>query len=195
MPAGGASEKLDLSSVSALPDQWYWFGGSGRIVSWKPGQAASFWGQVDGVERVYALGDEVFASEDTSGGLFRLKAGTAPERVAAADVLVSETVTCAMPFGPDQLLVGTGSVGLKLFDGKTLRPFGPCRLAKQPPPDHGPVPSGEGFFAAAVDSIGIIFFDREGRTLQVLERSLDHRLAGVRLLRYSAARRALGADG
>jgi len=46
-------------------------------------------------------------------------------------------------------------------------------------------PIGDGFLAVAVDTVGIVFLDREGRTVQVLERSLDSRLARVRLLRYS----------
>jgi C4-dicarboxylate-specific signal transduction histidine kinase len=58
-------------------------------------------------------------------------------------------------------------------------------------------PVGEGFFAASIDTVGIVFFDREGRTLQVLERSLDHRLARVQRVLYSAngVLRALLNDG
>ena len=183
VPTGAVSESPDLRWVSQLQGEWYWFGGTGTIVSWKPGEAAAVRGRVGGVDRIFTLGKDVFASEDTSGALFRLKDGAAPERVTAADVLVSESVTCAIPFGTDQLLVGTSSVGLKLFDGEASpsdRPF-----AEQPPSDHGRVPGGEGFYAAAVDTVGIVFFDREGRTVQVLEHSLDSRLARVRLLRYS----------
>jgi signal transduction histidine kinase/ActR/RegA family two-component response regulator len=185
-PTGASLEKTDLRWVSQLHNQWYWFGGSGTIVSWMPGQAAAVSGRVGGVDRVFARGNDVFASEGTSGGLYRLRTGAAPERVTAADTLVSETVTCAMPFGADQLLVGTASMGLKLFDGKTLRPFGPAGLLSNGHRIMDLCPIGDRFFAAAVDTIGIIFFDREGRTVQALERSLDHRLARVRLLRYSA---------
>ena len=185
VPRETVAENLDLSSVATFPNHWYWFGGTGAIVSWKPGQAATIRGNVGGVGKVFTLGKDVYASEDTSGGLFRLGAGTAPERVSAADVLVSETVTCAVPFGSDQLLVGTGSVGLKLFDGKSFRPFGQAGLLNSRRRIMDLCPAGEGFFAAAVDGVGVVFFNREGRIVQVLERSLDHRLAGVRLLRYS----------
>jgi len=92
VPKGGASESPDLRFVSQLKDQWYWFGGSGTIVSWKPGQAAAVEGRVGGVDRVFTLGKDVFASEDTSGAFFRLRDGMAPERVTAADVLVRDPV-------------------------------------------------------------------------------------------------------
>ena len=36
--------------------------------------------------------------------------------------------------------------------------------------------------AAAVENHGIVFFDREGRTIQALTRALDHRLSGVKRL-------------
>src|SRR5690606_29138400 len=39
-----------------------------------------------------------------------------------------------------------------------------------------------GYFAAAVENVGIVFFDRQGRILQVLDRALDHRLSHVRSL-------------
>ena len=186
VPRVSVSETADLANVTTFADEWYWFGGTGAVVAWKPGQKASVIGTATGsTERVFTMGKDVFFSEGTSGGLYQLRAGRAPERVTTADLLVSETITCTIPFGAGQLLVGTGSVGLKLFDGKTFRPFGPAGLLSGGHRIMDLSPAGEGFFAAAVDTVGIVFFDREGRTVQVLERSLDHRLARVRLLRYS----------
>ena len=143
VPTGAVSESPDLRWVSQLQGEWYWFGGTGTIVSWKPGEAAAVRGRVGGVDRIFALGKDVFASEDTSGALFRLKDGAAPERVTAADVLVSESVTCAIPFGTDQLLVGTSSVGLSSSTGEAS-PIRTGRFAEQPPSDHGRVPGGGG---------------------------------------------------
>jgi len=178
---------LDLTRVAALPDQWYWYGGTKVIVSWRPGQPIRIVGRVEGPDRIFNLGKELFLSSGNSGELLRLKSDGAVERIRAADILVSETVTCTIPFGNGQLLAGTGSVGPRLFDGRNFRPFGP----------PGPLNSGHritdlcavggGFYAAAVDTVGIVFFDRTGRTVQVLDRSLDHRLARVRLLKYSGS--------
>jgi signal transduction histidine kinase/ActR/RegA family two-component response regulator len=176
---------LDLTRVAVISDQWYWYGGTKEIVSWTPGQPVTIRGTVDSPDRIFNLEKDVFLSQGNSGELVRLKGNGGIERIRAADILVSETVTCTIPFGDGQLLAGTGSVGPKLFDGKNFRPFGPA----------GPLNSGHritdlctvggGLYAAAVDTIGIVFFDRQGRTVQVLDRSLDHRLARVRLLKYS----------
>ncbi|HWA85883.1 MAG TPA: PAS domain S-box protein, partial [Opitutus sp.] len=46
--------------------------------------------------------------------------------------------------------------------------------------------AGDGYFAAALDSFGVVFFDRKGRVVQVLDRTLDHRLARVQRVTYAA---------
>ena len=184
-PVEAAFQNAPLVSVAAFSDRWYWYGGNGSIVSWRPGQTASIAGNLTAIERIFTLGKDVYVSDQSSGGLFRLKPGGNAEKVLAADTLVSESVTCAVPFGPGQLLVGTGSAGLKLFDGKTFRPFGPPGLLSNGHRITDLCSTGEGFFAASVDTVGIVFFDREGRMVQVLDRSLDHRLARVQLLQYA----------
>ena len=174
-----------LITVAAFPDDWYWYGGNGSIVSWRPGRTARISGNLGSVQRIFPLGKEVYVSDQSSGGLYRLATGGAMEKVPAADNLVSDSVTCAVPFAPGQLLVGTGSVGLKLFDGIKFRPFGPTGLVDQGHRITDLCAAGDGYFAAAVDSVGIVCFDREGRTVQTLERALDHRLARVQRLLYT----------
>jgi signal transduction histidine kinase/ActR/RegA family two-component response regulator len=186
VPNSAVSENADLAYVSALPDRWYWYGGTEAILSWMPGQTAAIVGSVGGAEHIFTLGDDVFVSTVGSGGLFRLRSNGPAAPVRAADVLVSETVTCAIPYAKGQLLVGTGSTGLKLFDGTASRPFGGPSLLNNGHRIIDLSPAGDGFFAAAVDTVGIVFFDRDGRIVQVLDRSLDHRLSRVRLLRYSS---------
>jgi PAS domain S-box-containing protein len=171
--------------VATFSDHWYWYGGNGAIVSWRPGQPAVMAGNLGSVDRIFPLGKDVYASDESSGKLFVIKAGGVVEQVRAADDLMSETVTCAIPFGPGQVLVGTGSAGLKLFDGKAFHPFGPPGLLRNGHRITDLCPTGEGFFAASIDTVGIVFFDREGRTVQVLDRSLDHRLARVQRLQYA----------
>jgi PAS domain S-box-containing protein len=185
LPRDAASQNATLSAVAIFPDHWYWYGGSGSIISWRPGQTASVVGNAAASERIFRLGNDVFASDESSGGLSLLRAGGPAEKVLAAETVVSESVTSAIPFGPGQLLVGTGGAGLKIFDGKTFRPFGPPGLLRGRQRITDLCATGEGFFAAAIDTVGIVFFDHEGRTVQVLERSLDHRLARVRRLQYS----------
>ena len=178
-------QNTTLASVAAFSDRWYWYGGNDKIVSWRPGQIAREVGRVDIIDRIFTLGPEVYVSDQSSGALVRLKADGTAERVQVAEVMVSEGVTCAIPFAPGRLLVGSVSAGLKLFDGKKLSPFGPHGLLEGKRVADL-CQAGEGYFAAAIDSLGVVFFDREGRVVQVLERSLDRRLAGVKRLRYAS---------
>ena len=187
LPGEAARQNGTLISVAQFPDHWYWYGGNGAIVSWKPGQTPEVYGNAVAVDRIFTLGDDVFVSDQSSGGLLRLNVGRAPEQVAGTRLLVSDSVSCAIPFGKGQLLVGTASVGLKLFDGKKFRPFGPPGLLNDGHRITDLCSAGEGFFAASVDTIGIVFFDREGRTVQVLERTLDHRLARVHRILYAGS--------
>ena len=122
---------------------------------------------------------------ESSVGLLRLNPDATASRVLAGDNAVSETVTCAIPFGAGQLLVGTRTAGLRLFDGKAFHGFGPAGLLNDRHRITALCAAGGELFAAAVDTVGVVFFDREGRTVQVLGRSFDHRLARVRQLRYS----------
>ncbi len=191
LPPEDISQRAALVSVAAFPDHWYWYGGSGAIVSWRPGEtahvASKAGANIDAVERIFTLGRDVFVSDQSSGGLYRLRQDGTTERLNAADLLVSERVTCAIAFNPGELLVGTGSVGLKLFDGRKFQPFAASGLLNSGHRITDLCSAGEGFFAASIDTVGIVFFDREGRTVQVLERSLDHRLARVQRLQYTQA--------
>jgi PAS domain S-box-containing protein len=184
-PGDAAAENAALVSVAEFPDHWYWYGGNGAIVSWRPGQTARVVGNAVAVDRIFTLGTDVYVSDQSSGGLFRAKADGGLEKVPGTRSLVSESVTCAIPFGSGQLLVGTASVGLKLFDGHTFRPFGPSGLLNDGHRITDLCSAGEGFYAASIDTVGIVFFDHEGRTVQMLERSLDHRLARVHRLLYT----------
>ncbi len=184
MPEKASMQNSTMVKVTTFPDQWYWFGSNDVIVSWRPGQTARFAGGIGAIDRIYQLGQDVYLSDQSSGQLYRLKPNNVTERVMSADILVSESVTCAIPFGPGQMLVGTVSGGLKLFDGNSFHAFGPPGLLRSGHRITDLCPTGEGYYAAAIDTVGIVFFDREGHTVQVLERSVDHRLARVQRLQY-----------
>jgi signal transduction histidine kinase/PleD family two-component response regulator len=185
LPQEANTRDATLISVAMFPDQWYWYGGTGAIVSWRPGQVPRQVGNIGAIQRIFTLGQDNYVSDQSSGRLFRLKSDGTAESVGPQVPLTSDTVTCALPFSPGQILVGTVSAGMKLFDGNVFRPFGPAGLLNASHRITDLCPAGEGFFAAAVDTVGIVFFDREGRTVQVLDRSLDHRLARVQRLRFA----------
>jgi len=183
-------ENVDLQnatsvSVVTFPDHWYWYGGGNAIVSWRPGQPMRFTGNVPSFERMFGLGTSVYLSDQSSGEFYRMQADGPLQRVRTENILVSEALTCATPFGPDQLLVGTVSAGLKLFDGKSFHAFAAPGLLATHHRISDLCAVGDGYYAAAVDTVGIVFFDRTGHTVQTLDRSLDHRLARVMRLVYA----------
>jgi PAS domain S-box-containing protein len=185
VPADKSLPTQDMVNVAVFPDAWYWYGGSGAIVSWRPGQTARVIGHVPAIDRIITLGQQVFASSQASGALYRLGENEGAIRVSADSILASDSLTCSAPFGPGQLLVGTNGSGLKLFDGKIFRDFHAPGVLSSGHRISDLCLAGDRFLAAAIDTIGIVFFDREGNTVQVLDRSLDHRLARVQRLEYA----------
>ncbi len=182
LPAGEARDRGALREVAAVGAEWLWHSGSGSIISWRPGRPARTVARVASLSHLFGFGGQVFYSDQTDGSLWSLEADgprrIPPEGAASPD----DAITCSTPLGPRALLVGTYARGLAVFDGRERRPFAA----------GGPLAGGQrindvcategGCFAAAVDNLGIVFCDREGRILQVLDRMFDHRLARVRRL-------------
>jgi PAS domain S-box-containing protein len=175
------------STVTQFSDDWYWTGGSGSVVvAWRPGSTARVVGRSVVASKILELDGRVFISDLASGVLSRLRADGTPERLSAPDgVSVSDGVTCAVPFGAGRLLVGTTAAGLEVFDGKTMHPFGPKGALNQGHRITDLCAATDGYFAASIDDVGIVFFDHQGHTVQVLDRALDHRLARSYRLQYS----------
>jgi PAS domain S-box-containing protein len=183
---GAASAKNStLVSVNTFPNKWIWYGGNGAIVSWRPGETAELVGTSASIDKIFTVGKEIFYSDLSSGGIYRLKPDGSSELLLSVDLLVSASVTCAIPFDPGRLLVGTVSEGLKLFDGKTFTPFPSSGVLNEGHRITDICSVGDGFFAASIDTVGIVFFNLKGRSEQVLDRSLDHRLARVQRLQYA----------
>ncbi len=174
-----------LINVAVFPEGWYWFGGSGAIMSWRPGQTAHIVGHVSAIDRIFTLGRRVFVSSQASGDLYQLGEDGNTVRVSPEGTLASDSVTCSAPFGPGRLLVGTNGNGLKIFDGTSFLPFETRGLLASGRRINDLCLTDHGFFAAAVDTVGIVFFDHEGHIVQALDRTLDHRLARVQRLSYA----------
>lgn len=188
LPANVGVKNAVLMRVSKLADSWYWQGGSGGIVSWKPGQGQppKIVGKVAAIEGVFAVGKDKFVSTSAFGELFRLDPeGKDPVRISPPTALAGDCITCTAPFGPGEILVGTINSGLELFDGVNVRPFKASKLISRGHRINDLCPINESLFAAAVETIGIVVFDREGRAVQVLDRAQDHRLSRVKSLRYA----------
>jgi len=175
-----------VKNVTVVRDDWYWNESTGRIVAWQPGKPMRVVGEVGAIERVFAIGQKTFASSNSSGELFRLDADSNTAiRISPPNALSNGTITSWAPYGPGILLVGTLSAGLQLFDGVSLKPFESLGVLGNNQRISDLCVINDRIFAAAIETFGIVFFDREGRVVQVLDRTLDHRLASVRQLRYA----------
>ncbi|MEO5960152.1 MAG: PAS domain S-box protein, partial [Opitutaceae bacterium] len=178
LPGGENLRRTTLVSVAAAGGRWLWYG-TGGIVIWRPGETGIALSTVPSVDRVFGQGENLFFSDvAVRGTIYGVAADGAVRQITSGSTLLPDGVTAAVAFGPDEMLVGSARGNLRLFNGTSFRPFGPELFATSRITDL--CATAGGYFAAALDGIGIVFFDREGRTVQVLDRSLDHRLARVR---------------
>ncbi len=186
LPAGEAAVlRPSLTNVATTETGWFWHSGSGSVVAWRPGESARIIGGGNSIERVFTLGQEVFASSRSDGSLLRLANGTAHPVIAAEHTTANATITSSTPLDPGHLLVGTNAEGFKIFDGARFAPFPVPGLA----PDlrvNDVCATDGGYLAAALDNTGIVFFDHTGRIVQSLDRTLDHRLSRVQRLFYDS---------
>jgi signal transduction histidine kinase/CheY-like chemotaxis protein len=174
-----------LRFVVQTGNDWFWHGESGPVVSWRPGKTSRIMGRAGATEYVFRLKDDLFVSDSTSGSLARITDRGLVEIRPMPAVTAWDTMSCAVPYDADRLLVGTFGRGLKLFDGAIARDF----------PNSGKLGEGArinalreisaGVYVAAVEGYGLVFFDREGRTIQVLSSRLAHQLNHIRQLRVT----------
>lgn len=175
-----------LNRVTDVAGEWYWNAGNGAIVSWRPGRTPGVLGTMNDLERVLVAGDGVFVSDPSSGATFRIADGQLQPLDDPSARKVGRTIVCSVPLANGSALVGTYSLGICRFDGRELRPL----------VSHGALagryritdlcPTAGGLYCAALDNLGLVFFDETGRIVQMLDRSVDHRLGRVRRLHYAS---------
>jgi len=186
-PPEQGMEKALLREVNILPDDWYWNETTGRILAWRPGKSPRIAGRLGAIESVFAVGPQIYASSNSAGELFRLGATSKDtENISSSSRSAHDTVTCATPYAPGEVLVGTFSAGLQLFDGVSFHPFKAQGILGKNYRINDLCAINERLFAASIETFGIVFFDRDGRVVQVLDHTLDHRLGSVHRLRYAA---------
>lgn len=170
-----------------MDGRWYWSEETGRVFTWNPGAPPVDITRLATSAVIFNVRDDLFASSISTGELLRLREGEArPEVVLEENDLFVDAITCSAPFSPTEVLVGTNGAGFMRFDGEKLTPF----VLHQGDFTHARIADicvvGEGLYAAAVDSQGIVFFNRTGRVLQMLDSSLDNRLGRASKLRYGS---------
>jgi PAS domain S-box-containing protein len=172
--------------VYQFPDAWLWSSGSGAVVSWRPGQQVQTARQPSTVDHIFATGPGQFAASGPSGSIELLHFGGDATRISPSDTLATETVACSADFGGGETVVGTAGDGLLVFGGGASKPFACPHILGRGQRISDVCRIGSDLFAAAVDTAGIVFFERGGRIVQILSRTLDHRLSRVHRLVYSS---------
>jgi PAS domain S-box-containing protein len=182
-PADSDPQRAVPRAASIVGDEWIWHSGSGALISWRPGQPARNIGTADSFEYAFALGGATYLSDRTDGRLARFEAGGGMTPVLAyGSMSASDVITSSTPFDARNALVGSYSRGVQLFDGTAVHAFAKTGVLAGGLRVNDVCATEGDMFAAAIENYGVVFFDREGRTVQVLERSGDHRLARVQRL-------------
>ena len=172
--------------VKTFSSGWYWNAGASVTATWRPGQQVRFAGMAGAIECFFELDGQIFASNQSEGEIYRLNpVSNAAVCISPPGTSAADTITCTAPYAPGILLAGTVSTGLQLFDGNGVRPFKGQSLVGGNHRINDLCVFPDGIYAAAIDTIGIVFFDREGRVIQVLDHERDQRLARTHQLRLA----------
>ena len=180
LPAGQNPDTPPLVNTAIAGDEWLWWWGSGPIFSWRPGAAARMVGRANAPERAFLLDGTIHLSDYATGELFGMENGVLKTDSPAGPVSARRTITSLVSLGEGRALVGTNANGVLLSEGTNFKPLVANGLLAGERRINDLCATEGGLFAAAVDNVGIVFFDRTGRTVQVLDRSVDHRLARVK---------------
>ncbi|HEU4604118.1 MAG TPA: PAS domain S-box protein, partial [Steroidobacteraceae bacterium] len=165
--------------LETVGDQWIWHSLTGAVLSWRPGQQMKLLTFSNTIETVFGFKNQLYVSERTNGTLRRLDSG-AGEVVRSEGTLNAITATQALSTG--QLLVGTYGRGLQLYNGKTARTFSSDDVFTGEQRINALCRTEGGFLAAAVEGVGLVFFNEDGRVIQVLDRLSDSRFTRVKHL-------------
>ncbi len=171
------------TSAERFGDRWLWHANTSTIIDWKPGQPPTTLGTITDLERLFLLGETIYASNRADASFWRVATDRLEPVVTAEQTDISLVVTSGTTLASSGLqLVGTHAHGLQRFNGSELHPF----LSSGPLSGSARIndlcEAGPGIQAAAVNNLGIVLFDSHGRLVQMLDRSLDHRIARVRKL-------------
>ena len=173
-----------LTHVEAVGGQWLWWFGGGPVVAWQPGTVARVVGRTNAPERAFILNNKIHLSDAATGSLYRVDNGTLVEVAPSKAKWAADTITCAVSLDGGQEFLGTISRGIIAADGPSWRPLATRGLLSGEHRINDLCATEGGLLAAALDNFGVVFFDRTGRIVQVLDRSIDHRLARpTRLIR------------
>lgn len=180
-PTSGAARPA-LREVETAGDTCYWHGGSGAIFRWRRGGDPESIGSAGAPEHVFTFRGQDFLTDRSDGWTFRVERDRLVRAQEPGAVTPALAVTCSAPLAEDGVLVGTHAGGLMVFDGTRLRPWRATAPLTGEARINDLCRVNDGLYAAAVDRVGLVFFDITGRVRQVVGRSLDARVARIHKL-------------
>ncbi|MDX2188120.1 MAG: ATP-binding protein [Opitutaceae bacterium] len=171
-----------LRKVVQVEDDWYWHGDSGPVVRWKPGTRPKIVARLSTIAALFSIGGQHYVSDRSDASLVRINE-EGNEVISLNEQGGFDTIIdSAVSLGNEEALVGLHLRGVSVFDGKSFTPIARAGLLSTGSRVQSLVRTDEGFFAAAIQDRGIVFFTREGKVVQFLSREVDHRLGRARHL-------------
>ncbi|MBE2212360.1 MAG: PAS domain S-box protein, partial [Opitutaceae bacterium] len=181
---GDSNRYLPFLRAFRHGEDWLWMSSEGALFAWRPGAPLRMLPNTTHIEYAAEFDGRLLLHQTTKG-IIEYKDG-AVVRPPALEALnrPEMTVRALIPTGPNQMLIATQVNGLLHFDGHAVRRFELDGGATELRQVNDLCRINERLFAAAAGPDGVVFFDIDGRVVQVLGKSLDHRLGAVRRLRY-----------
>ena len=173
------SQPMPQATVEFAADEWIWHSLTGPILSWRPGGTMQLRGYIDTIEHVFKSGDDLYLCERAAGALFKADHGRSVPLMAQGNF---SAITCSLALDSKHTLVGTYGRGLRIFDGEKITDFTADELFSQGWRVNALCRTEGGYFAAALDNYGIVFFREDGQAVQVLDRTVDNRMTRVKKL-------------
>ncbi len=171
-----------LARATLFADRWFWNGYSGALYEWKAGPTITEVGKLNLISHIFEHDGQTYVSDNSTGQLFRIGRPTGLEPLLPPESTSPDLAVVGDARLPDgRRLLCTSRGGFFLFDGRHLTPHrGPELLHTNRANAFRTVANGH--YAVAIEGFGLLFLDRELRTVQALDRRSDHRLARIRSL-------------
>ncbi|MCC5023415.1 MAG: hypothetical protein J6386_11770 [Candidatus Synoicihabitans palmerolidicus] len=116
------------------------------------------------------------------GQLFDVADGVSTPVFSDQIITTDDSLTATTPFSDDTLLVDTYGRGLQLFNATSLTPFSTESIFNRTSRFISIHATMDDRFVAAIEGYGVVYFDRQGHVIDVLDRTRDPRISRIRHL-------------
>jgi len=179
VPLDGKSRHAGLSAAAEVAGIRYWYGISGSIARWDGKASLKLVGSINTVSHIFAGPAGTYVSDASTGRVFRIESDSLTLVESTKDNGKGHAITGSAPYSETQVLVATFDRGLQLFDGSRFTDAPRPLLLSGKRHITALHAVSNNLYAVAVENFGLVFMDRQGRTVQTLEQTQDHRLAKI----------------